>query len=156
MKNFPEMNAKKYPKILFGSYVIFLLWISFIGISILYPTRLYGNYGDVAHNLIPFGSITAYFINFNQYNFNTWFYNTFGNVLVFIPLGIFLPLVFDAIKRITQVIIFIFMCSLLIELLQYVTLLGVFDVDDIILNLIGGISGFLITIPIKKMKKKSL
>lgn len=156
MRNFFEMNAKNYTKMLFGSYIFLLLWVSFIGLSIIFPTRLYGNYGDVSHNLIPFDSIVSYFINFTRYNFNTWFYNTFGNVLVFIPLGIFLPLIFNAIKRLSQVILVIVICSLTIEVLQYVTLLGVFDVDDIILNLLGGTSGYLLTILIIKMKKKGL
>jgi len=155
-KFYLELNSNKYAKFLFGCYIILLLIVSFVGININLPTRLYGNYGDVLHNLVPFNSIRTSLFNFHQYNFNTWFYNTIGNILLFIPLGILLPLVFANIKRFIQIFFLLFMGSFTIEILQYVTLLGVFDIDDIILNILGGILGYLILILIVKMKKKSL
>ena len=143
-------SVKYVTTVCFLIYIYLLLSASFLGESIFFPSRLYGYYIDVSHNLIPFATIGTYLLNFQSYNFDTWFNNTFGNIIAFIPLGILLPLMFDKIKRITQVIFISFMVSLIIEIIQYVSQLGVFDVDDIILNTIGGILGFMILILIKR------
>ncbi len=81
----------------------------------------------------------------------TWFYNTFGNILLFIPMGILLPILIA--KRIKFSLSVIPLFSLTIETLQYFTQLGVFDVDDIILNTLGGYLGFLIFVLFSKGKK---
>ncbi|WP_280771843.1 VanZ family protein [Salipaludibacillus daqingensis] len=146
-----NLKSRKYvTTVCFLIYIYLLLSVSFLGESIFFPTRLYGHYVDISHNLIPFATIGNYLLNFQSYNFDTWFYNTFGNIVAFIPLGILLPLIFDKIRRITQVIFISFMVSLIIEITQYVSHLGVSDVDDIILNTMGGILGFMILCLIKR------
>ena len=70
------------------------------------------------------------------------FINLFGNVLLFIPAGILLPANF---KKQQNFFRFLLTCAgtiLAVETVQLFTLLGVFDVDDIILNLIGMTLGF--------------
>ncbi|WP_185147894.1 VanZ family protein [Peribacillus simplex] len=147
-----RLKYKKYVNVLFLSYIFMLAIVSFWGISIS-QTRLYGNIGDVSHNIVPFHTIETYIFNFQHYNFDTWFYNTFGTILAFIPLGILLPLVFVNLKNITLIVLSL-VVSLIIETIQYVTLLGVFDVDDILLNTFGSVLGFLIfTLIIKKSKR---
>ena len=47
-------------------------------------------------------------------------------------------------NNLIKVVTVIFTVSVLIELLQYITGAGIGDIDDIILNLIGGIIGFAI------------
>ncbi|WP_141521428.1 VanZ family protein [Peribacillus butanolivorans] len=135
-----KLKYKKYVNVFFLFYIFML---GFWGIS-TFSTRLYGNIGDVSHNIVPFHTIETYFFNFQHYNFDTWFYNTFGTVLVFIPLGILLPFVCANVRNMTLIVLFSLLVSLTIETIQYVTLLGVFDVDDILLNTFGGILGFLI------------
>lgn len=68
--------------------------------------------------------------------------NTLGNVAIFIPLGIFGAYVLREKKGIAAVI-----CigvSLLFEIIQFVTGSGAADIDDIILNTIGGIIGIVL------------
>ncbi|MEC0345426.1 VanZ family protein [Peribacillus frigoritolerans] len=148
-----RLKYEKYINVLFLIYIILLAIVSFWGIS-PFQTRLNGNIGDVSHNIVPFHTIETYFFNFQHYNFETWFYNTFGTILVFMPLGILLPLVFVNLRNLTLIVLLSLLVSLIIETIQFVTLLGVFDVDDILLNTFGSILGFLIfTLIIKKNKR---
>ena len=70
--------------------------------------------------------------------------NLLGNVLLFIPIGYLLPKLW---RRQRNFLVFL-CCALflirVIELTQLFTLLGSFDVDDIILNLPGMILGYLL------------
>jgi glycopeptide antibiotics resistance protein len=68
--------------------------------------------------------------------------NLFGNILLFFPLGIFLPLLFNKTSRLSKMIFTVFLISFCLELIQLVTVLGNFDTDDIILNVLGSVIGF--------------
>ncbi|WP_339215017.1 VanZ family protein [Ornithinibacillus sp. FSL M8-0202] len=61
-----------------------------------------------------------------------------------------LPILSFKFRKFFPSIILVILFSLTVELLQYATQLGVFDVDDIILNALGGSIGFLIFIIMKR------
>ena len=69
--------------------------------------------------------------------------NFIANILSFFPLGFLLPIVFWKAKGL-HCLLGVFATSLIFEVVQLITNFGSFDVDDIILNLMGGIIGFLI------------
>ncbi|PPA93485.1 VanZ family protein [Brevibacillus laterosporus] len=73
---------------------------------------------------------------------NNHFLNLFGNILVFMPLGFFLPMLFARFASVNRVFLFAFITSLLFEIGQYLYMLGSFDVDDILLNSVGALCGF--------------
>ena len=62
--------------------------------------------------------------------------NVLGNIGVFIPLGILLPVFFQK-NRVSITILEGFLISLIIEVLQYVLKMGILDVDDMLLNTAG-------------------
>ena len=63
------------------------------------------------------------------------------NMVLFFPLGIFIPVVFREMRKISKVFLVVFFISFSIEVFQY--FLGrSADVDDIIKNTIGGIVGY--------------
>ena len=63
------------------------------------------------------------------------------NILMFIPLGIFLPIVMIKMRRFHQAVLPIFSFTFSIELFQY--FIGrSSDIDDILSNLLGGMIGF--------------
>ena len=68
--------------------------------------------------------------------------NLLGNIIGFIPLGILLPLLFYQLRTAPRTILFVFLFSLGFELTQLFTMLGVFDVDDLLLNTLGGAIGY--------------
>jgi hypothetical protein len=67
----------------------------------------------------------------------------FGNIVLFIPVGIYLPLLKND-KRVLINLFFIFIVSLFIEIIQGLLGIGAPDIDDIILNCIGGWIGILV------------
>ncbi len=84
------------------------------------------------------------------------FINLFGNVLLFIPAGWLLPKLWKKMRRFFP---FFFTCALsifLVELLQLFSLLGSFDVDDLILNLFGMTVGFIYYHLTNRRKKRKL
>lgn len=72
------------------------------------------------------------------------FENLIGNVAIFIPFGYLLAEVYRSARKLWVALISIFLMTFVIEGFQLVSGLGVFDVDDILLNMIGGFTGFAI------------
>lgn len=74
-----------------------------------------------------------------------WVENILGNIVMFIPLGVFLPLLYDKFKSIKKTVIFAILMSISIETIQFfVRYIGEFrssDIDDVILNTIGAFIG---------------
>jgi glycopeptide antibiotics resistance protein len=66
-----------------------------------------------------------------------------GNVVMFIPFG-FLGWIFPRLKNLKNLIITFVSVIVIVEAMQYFSRLGVFDVDDILLNTFGVFLGFLI------------
>lgn len=68
--------------------------------------------------------------------------NLLGNLLPFIPFGFLLPIAYPGIKAFFKVFLVGMFAVLFIEIFQYMTRLGSFDIDDIILNMVGVLSGY--------------
>ncbi len=94
-----------------------------------------------ALNLVPFKTINDYFAA----NANVWIasMNVFGNILLFIPLGIYVQ-AFKKNKAILPSVAIVCVVSICVELTQYVLGIGAADIDDVILNAIGGGMGVLL------------
>ncbi len=93
-------------------------------------------------NLIPFHSIMEYISGRTDTLRNSAFGNVVGNIVIFIPIGIYLPLLKKD-KRVLVNFLWIGTVSLLVEVIQGLLGIGVSDVDDIILNCLGGLAGIL-------------
>ena len=65
------------------------------------------------------------------------------NVLLFIPFGILVPLMGHFFKRWWNLTLLAFISSMLIELTQLITARGYFEVDDIVLNTLGALLGYM-------------
>jgi len=101
-----------------------------------------------AVNLIPFGFIKDYIVNKQPLGMA----NIVGNILMFIPMGIFVSMIE---QRKDKALIFLIGSSVCIEFLQYVLIRGVSDIDDIILNCAGGLMGIAFYNISKKWGNKS-
>ena len=73
--------------------------------------------------------------------------NSVLNVILFIPLGVFLPLLWQKYQKFMSGIIFAFCFSLMIELLQMLTFRTT-DVNDLITNTAGYMVGYLLVKPL--------
>ena len=108
--------------IVFIYYVIMLANMTFFA--------RYNNYTGI--NLIPFKSIKDTFNN-SIYYITIIF---FGNLIIFMPFEYFF-IEFTKNKKITINILFILGLVIMIELIQYILKVGIFDIDDIILDSLG-------------------
>ncbi|UFJ59770.1 VanZ family protein [Brevibacillus sedimenti] len=67
-----------------------------------------------------------------------------GNIIAFCPLGFLIPAIFTKFRKVSKTLLICFISVIGIEVFQFVTMLGFFDVDDIMLNMTGCIIGYLI------------
>ncbi len=98
-------------------------------------------------NLIPFKEMTRYSMGSRGF-----FYNVIGNIALFIPFGYFVSNYIKANKT-HQIVLISIISSLTAELIQF-KIGRAFDVDDIILNTVGAIIGFLCYLFINYIKEK--
>ena len=93
-------------------------------------------------NLIPFKVIVETYneVFVNGY-FNYFLINFLGNIIMFMPIGFFIPLLWNVSNK--KVVIIGFCSSLFIEICQLFLTRGT-DVDDLMLNTIGVILGLLL------------
>ncbi|RUT30510.1 VanZ family protein [Paenibacillus zeisoli] len=90
-------------------------------------------------NFIPFHEIMEYFKHADFHSL----INFIGNIVIFIPFGILLPLIFKRMSNpLSKVLILSFTFSLGLETAQLMLAIGTFDVDDLILNTFGGVLGY--------------
>ena len=96
------------------------------------------------YNLTPFETIKMYIVYMDYFSFHVWFVNLFGNIIAFMPLGFLLPLLKDLWKGPIRITILSFLVSLTAETIQLIFHVGRFDVDDMILNTLGGLLGYVL------------
>lgn len=88
-------------------------------------------------NFMPFREILRY-----DYGTKAFFKQVFGNILLFVPLGYYATS-YCRIKNLGVITIISVISSSVIEVVQH--FIGrSFDIDDIILNVVGGIIGYLL------------
>jgi glycopeptide antibiotics resistance protein len=76
--------------------------------------------------------------------------NIGGNILGFVPLGFMIPVLLFRRAKVLKTILLVFLISLFFESVQLYTGLGVFDVDDLLLNTLGGIGGALLYAAVRR------
>ena len=94
-------------------------------------------------NLVPFRTIRL-FLNVLDHPvyWQDALVNLGGNVILFIPLGFFLPRVFPWLRKFWRTGLATALLITAVELAQLLTLLGSCDIDDLILNVIGAAIGY--------------
>lgn len=91
--------------------------------------------GISGYNIIPFKEMFRYPIGSSLF-----FKNVIGNLIMFVPFGFFTAYILRETK-LRWVLLITLVVSITIELTQ--TQIGrVFDIDDVLLNIVGGIIGY--------------
>ena len=94
-------------------------------------------------NLIVFRNIFHYLQTMNYATgMRNIIVNIGGHMLMFTPFGFFLPRINKRFQSIRFFVLVVLLIMFMIEGLQYLTMSGSFDVDDVLLNMIGAIIGF--------------
>ncbi|WP_235550237.1 VanZ family protein [Paenibacillus sp. Soil724D2] len=136
---------------IFYSFIFYLLFVVQVTTGgIIFPPQY--DPALVLMQLIPFYFIGDLINIYRNNGFDWFFWNSvklsFYNIIMFTPLGVYLPLLFK-LKRISKSILAVFLVSLIIESSQLILgYLGFirgreFDIDDLILNTLGGAIGYL-------------
>lgn len=133
-----------------GVWVCFLAYMGLLIYYLLFAERGYSASG---YNIVPFEEIKRYLTYRETLGFKLVALNLGGNILGFSPLGFLLPVVSVKHRRAFRTILFCFLFSLLIEMIQMMTHVGCFDVDDIILNTAGGVVGYLLYVLVKHIRR---
>lgn len=95
-------------------------------------------------NLVPFRTVNMYIdaITSGIISYHLIIDNLLGNIILFMPIGFYLPFYFKGITRANQVFVITLMIIFVVEATQLLTMRGRFDVDDLILNTCGALIGF--------------
>ena len=137
-----KQNKKKF---VFHEELILLLFVTYILLLFELVTVRDVEFGGVYW--IPFREILRY-----DFGTNEFYRQVIGNIILFIPFGYFATY-YSKLSKIRHIFFVTFITSSTIEIVQ--RFIGrSFDVDDIILNVIGGIIGFLLFIGIDAIRKK--
>lgn len=130
---YQKRESKMHTK---GFFLLFIytVYISavfyFTGSGTVYQLLMYGiESHSNSINLLPFSNPIDYM-------------GYFLNVLLFIPFGFFVPLIWSGMKKLRYIIASGFCFSLLIELSQMLNHRST-DIDDLLLNTIGTVIGYI-------------
>ena len=147
-----KVNNKK--KILYINIIIYFLIYNVTIFSLTLFDEIYGRNGltfvtwnkrtfteyiNTSLNIVPFKTIKL-FINGYKNNLVTrevFAINVIGNLCAFMPYGFFIPLLFKKINKYYKFLILMLIIVIIIEILQFLTMSGSCDIDDLILNITG-------------------
>ena len=135
---------KKHGKaLLWGLFALYVLCLALL----LFQRRLQP---EQSFNLIPLRTIRGYLLILGRDDAAAASLlpyaatNFLGNILAFLPLGLFLPLLFPRQRRFWLFMLTAALCIAFVELLQLLSRRGALDVDDLLLNWPGAILGWLL------------
>ena len=142
-----EFNHKAVMKLLFIIYMCVLVYVVFFAEAMGRTPQ-----DGYVYNLTPLKEIKRFmkYIWDNDALGRAARLNIFGNIIAFIPFGIYLPYTSES----KLGFISTFLYTLTIELVQLITKVGSCDVDDIILNALGGVIGYILWYIYTKLRKK--
>lgn len=131
-------------------YVLVLMYFLFF-------SERYGRIADseaVYHyNLIPFVEIRRFWTYREQLGSFAFYTNLLGNVAGFFPFGFILPVVCRGMRSGFLILLSGLTLSLCVETIQLVTKVGCFDVDDLILNTLGALLGYLAFVLCSRLRR---
>ena len=138
MKRETEKYIRQASRVFFGLYLLLLVYLMFFaeewGRSMLE--------GDYRYNLMPFREIMRYLRYYRQIGPWRVFWNLCGNIICFIPYGALLPAMRRKKMGFLKVALLSFELTLFIEISQLILRVGSCDVDDMLLNTLGGCMGY--------------
>lgn len=151
-------DPKNRKRILWCGRVLFFLYMACL-IYFLFFSERYGrtlSNREYHYNLELFKEIKRFWTYRKELGLETVVVNLVGNVGVFVPVGMAVPLLYERFRRFPQVALLSFEVSLAAEVIQLVAKVGTFDVDDLLLNTIGGCIGYVLFILCRHIWRKRM
>jgi len=122
------------------AFLAYLLLLAYL----LFFSSTYGRTMEMGYryNLKPFLEIRRGIEYIDTVGFRYVLVNIVGNIVAFMPFGFLAPMTTERRMTIGKMFFYSFLLTLCAETLQLISKTGAFDVDDLILNTIGGILGY--------------
>jgi glycopeptide antibiotics resistance protein len=137
-------NATKRQKMGWVIFIVYLIFLTYFLFFFDYFGRGSHIKQEYAYNLTPFKEIRRFIIYRHVVGLESFLLNIVGNIVGFMPCGFFLPIISRRSRHWFNTVLLSFLFSLSIETIQLVFKVGSFDVDDMILNTLGGILGYIL------------
>ena len=136
--------------------IIFIIYIAILSYFLFFSER-YGRdivHSEYRYNLTLFKELERFIKHRKIIGLEGFVVNIIGNVFAFTPFGFLLPIISPKNRKIINVTLLTLQFSFTIELLQLIFKVGIFDVDDLFMNTLGGVIGFLIFKILNSIRKK--
>lgn len=134
---------------------MFVLYIFFLLYFLIF-SDWYGRTGisaEYRYNLVLLKEIKRFIEYREDLGAFAVFTNLFGNILIFVPYGFFISMASSA-RGFFMTLFYSFGLSLCVEVFQLLTKVGSFDVDDLLLNTIGGVLGYIFFIICNMIRRR--
>jgi len=128
-----KRRIKRFCADIFFTYLFILVYVTLL----TYNYYVYGK----SFNLVFLDSIK---LMLNSGNVWLILKNILGNIILFLPFGFLAPALFSFMRSFSHCFFVSLLISGIIEICQYEFAERIFDVDDIVLNSVGEILGWLI------------
>lgn len=145
LKGYSNLEQKQTQKVRALGKLLFVLYVLFL-IYFLMFSEWYGRtgiYEEYRYNLELFKEIGRFIRYRKELGAFAVFNNLFGNILIFVPYGFFIAMASRS-RGFFKALFCSFGLSLCVEGFQLITRVGSFDVDDILLNTVGGALGYIL------------
>ncbi len=144
LRYYADMKKRVVSAIFLAAYIAVLIKVMvFKDLPLIQIGSLMLNFGgtDAGHapNFVPFRTIVPYLFGYKGLIIAG--INLVGNIILLVPVGFLMPLVFPAMTWKRSLAFGVIAC-LAIEVAQVVLRVGIFDIDDVILNTIGVMVGY--------------
>lgn len=135
--------ARKSLVFLFALYVALLLYVLYLSRSARFFSDRTAYLESGALNLIPLQTVRRYIRALRRGIIpRIALTNLVGNLVLFAPCGMLLPLLFPALRRFWRFLLIMLGVSVAAEAMQFVLRCGSCDVDDALLNLVGAVAAY--------------
>ena len=128
-----------------GGIFLFILYMGML-VYFLFFAESYGRAGEMAreyrYNMIPYVEIREFWKYREQVGNFAMILNIFGYVVGLVPFGYILPVINDRFRNWLLIVVSGFSLSLCVETAQLIFRVGSFDVDDLLLNTLGALLGY--------------
>lgn len=132
-KGIKIIRQLSYLGLICSFFIILFATILFVPIVNTFTNFTFNLGSDL--NFIPFGWLREPNV------INQIINEVIPNIIMFIPLGFFIPVVFKKMRKISNTALIVILITFSIEFIQYFVGRSS-DIDDIIINLLGGIIGY--------------
>ncbi len=139
------MKTRTKKRLIKAGWVLFYLYIILLSYFLFFSEH-YGRENileEYRYNLHLFKEIKRFITYRQRLGLESFVVNILGNVFAFAPFGFMLPLLNERYRKLFRVFFSSLFFSLSVEVVQMLLMVGIFDVDDLFLNTLGGLLGYL-------------